>query len=82
MLGDLDGQDLMLGGVRRRAPDRRNKAKTKRFFAEIDGIKQTHPHIAEWFSTATSASARTEIIEQCFTKDQDKRGWILDVDKP
>ena len=81
MLGDLDGQDLMLGAPRKRAPGR-NKAKTKRFFAEIDDIKQTHPHIAEWFSTATSASTRTEIIEQCFTKDQGSRGWILNVDKP
>ena len=80
MLGDITqsllGQTPMLKKARARTP-----AKSSKFFQEKSNLKDSHPHIIEWFdSSGTNSAVQTEIIEQCFKKEG--RVWKLDLEKP
>ena len=43
-------------------------------------IKDSHPHIMEWFDSSANRALQTDIIEQCFKKEG--KAWKLDLDKP
>jgi hypothetical protein len=58
----------------------RNQACRNKFFANKDAIKNSHPHIAEWFDSNSDRSLQTDIIEKCFKKEG--KLWKLDLDKP
>ena len=49
-------------------------------------IKESHPHIVEWFDKA-SKDLKQEIIENCFKKSEGstqggKGAWVLDLEQP
>ena len=59
----------------------RNQQCAMKFFQMKHEIKETHPHITEWFENASQERhIQTEIIENCFKKEG--RTWKLDLDKP
>ena len=58
----------------------RNQTMRNKFFAQKEKIKESHPHISEWFDSESSRTIQTEIIEQCFSKKG--REWVLDLEKP
>jgi len=58
----------------------RNQSMRNKFFASREKIKESHPHISEWFDSESSRTIQTEIIEQCFSKKG--REWVLDLEKP
>ena len=51
-----------------------------KFWQNRDQIKETHPHIIEYFDSNQSRAIQTEIIENCFKKEG--KVWKLDLDKP
>ena len=53
-----------------------------KFFTMKDKIKESHPHIIEWFDSDSSRAIQTEIIEKCFKKTGGDREWKFDLDKP
>jgi len=58
----------------------RNQITRNKFFLEKEAIKESHPHIVEWFDSSKGRQVQTEIIENCFKKEGSK--WKLDLDKP
>jgi hypothetical protein len=58
----------------------RNQICRNKFFAQKENIKESHPHIAEWFDNEQSRALQTEIIEKCFKKSAGE--WKFDLDKP
>ena len=50
-----------------------------KFWAERDRMKGTHPHIVDWFDSA-STDVKAEIINNCFTKNGGR--WSMDLEKP
>ncbi len=58
----------------------RNQTCRNKFFANKDSIKNSHPHIVEWFDSNSDRSLQTDIIEKCFKKEG--KLWKLDLDKP
>ena len=58
----------------------RNQTCRNKFFASKDVIKNSHPHIVEWFDSNSDRSLQTDIIEKCFKKEG--KLWKLDLDKP
>jgi len=60
----------------------RNQSCRNKFFLHKDAIKESHPHIIEWFDNSchNSRQVQTEIIENCFKKEG--KAWKLDLDKP
>ncbi len=63
-----------------RSQQQRNQTVRNKFFAHKDAIKNSHPHIVDWFDSTSDRSLQTEIIEKCF----EKKGklWKIDLDKP
>ncbi len=63
-----------------RSQCQRNQTVRNKFFANKDAIKNSHPHIVDWFDSTSDRSLQTEIIEKCF----EKKGklWKIDLDKP
>ncbi len=76
-LGSTRGEDSV--GAAKKAKGRNQTIRNK-FFAQKDKIKDTHPHIVDWFDSDGSRSIQTEIIEACFKKSG--KEWKLDLDKP
>ncbi len=64
----------------------RKQTVRNKFFINKEMIKDSHPHIIDWFDTEQRQSVQTEIIVNCFTKSWDSRGgnlrWVMDLDKP
>ena len=58
----------------------RNQACRNKFFEDKQTIKDSHPHIVEWFDSSVNRALQTDIIEQCFKKSG--KAWVLDLDKP
>ena len=58
----------------------RNQCIANKFFVQKPEIKDTHPHIVEWFDSTDCRATKTEIIENCFKKDG--KAWKLDLEKP
>ena len=58
----------------------RNQTLRNKFFDSRENIKESHPHIVEWFDNSRSRAVQTEVIENCFKKNGGK--WSLDLDKP
>ena len=58
----------------------RNQCIANKFFAQKPEIKDTHPHIVDWFDSTNCRSTKTEIIKQCFKKSVGT--WKLDLEKP
>ena len=58
----------------------RNQTARNTFSAEKIEIKDTHPHIREWFDSSSSRALQTDIIQHCFKKEG--KAWKLDLDKP
>ena len=53
----------------------RNQAMRNKFFAQKEKIKESHPHIAEWFDSESSRAIQTDIIEACFSKKAGSGCW-------
>ena len=58
----------------------RNQCIRNKFFKQKENIKESHPHIVEWFDSESSRAIQTEIIEKCFKKNGAE--WKFDMDKP
>jgi hypothetical protein len=50
------------------AQGKRNQVIARKFFSSRDDIKETHPHIIDWFDAAKTREIKTEIIHNCFQK--------------
>ena len=59
---------------------KRNQVLRNKFFDSKQEIKESHPHIIEWFDNSRSRQVQTEIIEGCFKKNGGK--LFLDLEKP
>lgn len=62
------------------AAEKRNRVLRNKFWGCRDEMKETHPHIVEWFDTNHNREVKTEIIANCFKKAG--KHWHLDLDKP
>ena len=60
--------------------NQRNQTVRNKFFQQKADIKDSHPHIIEWFDSSCSRDIQTEIIENCFKKEG--KAWKLDLEKP
>ena len=58
----------------------RNQCIANKFFKQKGEIKESHPHIVDWFDSSSSRGTKTEIIENCFKKNGGT--WKLDLEKP
>jgi len=58
---------------------RQNQHLHAKFWECKDAIKDSHPHIVEWFDSAPK-DVKNDIISHCFSKDKAK--WKMDLDKP
>jgi hypothetical protein len=56
-----------------------NQVCRDKFWAEKANIKDSHPHIVEWFDNKDRA-LQTDIIDGCFKKGDGF--WKLDLEKP
>ena len=66
--------------AKRRRSVNRNQSKANKFFKDRETIKDSHPHIVEWFDSNPGRAVQTEIIENCFKKEN--KTWKLDLEKP
>ena len=76
-LGSTRGGDSV--GAAKKAKGRNQTIRNK-FFAQKENIKDTHPHIVDWFDSTSDRSLQTEIIEKRFEKQG--KLWKIDLDKP
>ena len=63
------------------AAKKRNQCLRNKFFQAKSDIKETHPHIIDWFDNTPGREIKTEIIHNCFTRGANKT-WKLELDKP
>ena len=56
-----------------------NQHLSHKFFASRDELKGSHPHIIDWFDSATQ-EVKADIINACFTKNGGR--WSMDLEKP
>ena len=63
------------------ASTKRNQVLRNKFFQQKNDIKESHPHIIDWFDSNPGREIQTDIIHNCFKK-VGKASWILDADKP
>ena len=73
------GDNAELANKKKRS-NYRNQCIANKFFAQKPEIKDTHPHIVDWFDSISCRATKTEIIENCFKKNQGT--WELDLEKP
>ena len=66
--------------MKKKRSEFRNQCIANKFFKQKSEIKDSHPHIVEWFDSSTSRATKTEIIENCFKKSGGP--WKLDLEKP
>jgi len=51
-----------------------------KFFLNKDEIKESHPHIMDWFDGCRNKDKENQIIVNCFKKDG--KQWKMSLDKP
>jgi len=59
----------------------RNQVLRNKFFDAKEEIKESHPHIIALFDGSKSRDLQTDIIENCFKKDEQGK-WQFDMDRP
>ena len=69
-----------MDGRKKKSTTNMNQCIANKFFKQKGEIKESHPHIVDWFDNSTSRATKTDIIENCFKKNGGT--WKLDLEKP
>ena len=70
----------LTSGAQEAGGARRNQVLRNKFFQQKNDIKESHPHIIDWFDSNPGREIQTDIIHNCFSKNN--RTWKIDMDKP